>query len=171
MTKTTTSGLSVQRLRQVLAYDAETGLFRWKARPSKCCRIGAMAGCKSPRGYILLQLDGTIYLAHRLAWLYVHGAWPTKDIDHINLDKSDNRLCNLRETDGFQNMANIRKHARNKSGVKGVHLCSQTGKWRANIQIRGVEKTLGRFDTIDAAADAYREAAVQAAGAFARTED
>lgn len=163
--------LSIQRLRQVLSYDPETGIFRWRIKYAQHIVVGRVAGCTTKRGYVFINVDGTMYLAHRLAWFYVHGAWPTKDIDHINLNKADNRFCNLREAEPYQNMANTRRHKRSKSGIKGVHLCSQTGKWRANIQIRGVEKTLGRFDTIEAAANAYREAAVKAAGAFARTED
>ena len=87
--------LEALRLRELLSYDPDTGLFRWsKNKGSK--DAGELAGCVSPKGYILIGIDGCLYLAHRLAWLYVHGEFPEKDIDHRDQDKSNNRICNLR---------------------------------------------------------------------------
>ena len=97
-------------------------------------------------------------MAHRLAWFYVYGAWPNGDLDHINGDKLDNRIANLREATRKQNMQNVRQHKHNTSGVKGVAWHSQRNKWRAYIFVDYRQIHLGLFDTKEAAAAARMNA-------------
>ena len=123
-----------------------------------------VAGCKS-RGYIVVRVDLVLHQAHRLAWLYVHGSWPVDQIDHINCDPSDNRICNLREATPAQNQANTRSYA--KSGFKGVR--KNFSKWNAYIGGRTF-KHLGSFDTPEEANAAYLTAARARSGEFARGE-
>jgi hypothetical protein len=96
MTTTKQAKLTAERLRKRLRYDAETGLFTRRVG-SGHAHAGDMAGSVHSTGYVRICIDGGRYTAHRLAWLYVHGVWPSGQIDHINRNRSDNRIANLRE--------------------------------------------------------------------------
>jgi hypothetical protein len=103
---------------------------------------------------VRIGVGGRVYHAHRLAWLYVHGVWPAGDIDHINGDPLDNRLCNLRLVDRSVNMQNQRRaRADSHLGVLGVS--ARGGRFRASIAVRGERFSLGTFDDVHAAQDAY----------------
>jgi hypothetical protein len=106
------------------------------------------------------------FAAHRLAWLYMKGAWPAVLVDHRDLDGLHNWWSNLREADKVQNGANMRMHRRNKSGFKGVSY--RAGRFRATIRVNGRQKWLGYHDTAEAAHEAYRIAAIERSGEFAR---
>lgn len=86
--------LTVERLRELLDYDPETGVFRWK-EPRRKCRVGEVAGSLRKDGYVKIQVDGRFYQAHRLAWLCVYGVWPSA-IDHIDGNRANNAIANLR---------------------------------------------------------------------------
>ena len=109
-----------------------------------------------------------MYLAHRLAWLYVNELWPQNELDHVNLNGLDNRLSNLREATKAENQRNTRAPRTNKSGVKGVFWRRDLKKWRAAIQVNGKSIHLGVFIEKDSAAEAYRSAAIAHFGPFAR---
>jgi hypothetical protein len=159
--------ISLEELKATLNYDTETGLFTWKVRTSKRVRIGAEAGCF--RGdYIVIRINKRLYLAHRLAWFYVHGVWPGEQIDHINGSKIDTRIANLRESSHRENGRNRRGHVDSESGVKGVTLERRTGKWFARICLDNKAIHLGTFDTKEEAAAAYDRAAKEVHGVFAR---
>lgn len=160
--------LTVERLRQVLNYDPETGKFIWKVSLAPRGPIGAKAGC-SDGARIVVRIDGKLYLAHRLAWLYVTGLWPDGEIDHINMDQSDNRFCNLRSADRSENQRNTIAHRDSKSGLKGVSFDVSRGRWVAKICVHGKNKQLGRFPSKEEACEAYRKAAIAVHGEFART--
>ena len=159
--------LTHERLYEVLDYSPILGLFWWlKSRGTK--KAESVAGTKRPDGYIQIQIDDRLYLAHRLAWLYVHGEWPPEEIDHKNNDPSDNRLANLRLATDSQNQANTPKQAHNTSGFKGVSWFRRDRKWRAEIQKDGKSRHLGYFaDPVDAAR-AYDAKAKELHGDFAR---
>lgn len=158
--------LTQQRLREVLSYDQESGAFvRIRALPG--AQLGA-AGGLDKRGYLAIRVDGQRYLAHRLAWLYVFGAWPEGDVDHANGDRADNRIENLRLANRSQNKANSKKYDNNSSGFKGVCWRKETGRWRARIGVNGEVLNLGSFDNAEDAYRAYSVAAEQHFGEFAR---
>lgn len=148
--------ISANRLREVVNYDPQTGLFTW-ATPRFKCRPGDVAGNSShPRGYIQIRLDYRRYYAHRLAWLYVYGVWPEAVIDHINGCTSDNRIENLRDVSQRSNNENHRCSS-SKAAVPllGVSLNRKTGRYVAQIRIQGRQTGLGYFDTAEQAHAAY----------------
>lgn len=157
----------------VINYDPMTGDFRWKFRNNvqpvwNVRYAGKLAGYIRYDGYRDLCFFNKHYLAHRVAWLLVHGAWPEFLIDHRNMKKDDNRIVNLREATMTQNLANAEKQKANTSGFKGVGFVPRIGRWRARIKDAGKEVHLGYFDSPAEAASAYKNAAVRIHGEFAR---
>jgi hypothetical protein len=132
-------------------------------------RAGDVAGTVS-EGYRQVCIDSEIHPAHRVAWMIVHGRWPGAFIDHINGDKADNRLCNLREATASENNCNRAKPNTNTSGFKGVHLHRRSGKWKAQISVGGRRRHLGLFLTPEDAHAAYVSAAKEFYGQFAKGE-
>lgn len=143
--------LTADRLREAVSYDPETGIFRRK-QPTRRVRVGSVCGSPDTNGYLLFRIDAKRYLAHRLAWLYSYGVWPSGDIDHINHDTSDNRLVNLRDVTRSTNMHNMRKPRHNASGVRGVCFDSTSRRWMAYVQVDRKFKNLGRFEKKEDAA-------------------
>ncbi len=135
------TGLTVEDVRDILSYNAETGIFRARIGRSHC-RAGAIAGFQRPDGYIQIKFGARAYLAHRLAWFYITGDWPS-EIDHINQDKGDNRFSNLRQVTRSQNCINTTR-TNNTSGVTGVHFDRRKGLWVAYMRFNGHRKTLKR---------------------------
>ena len=125
--------LTQDRLKELLRYDSDTGVFTWRVTSGNGIAIGDKAGFTRPNGAIYINLRGRRYMAHRLAWLYVHGEWPEHDIDHIDHDPSNNRIVNLRSVTHQENGKNQSLSKLNKSGVSGVSFHKQTGKWTAQI--------------------------------------
>ncbi len=163
----TVPSLTHERLLDVLFYDTLLGKFYW--RISKSNRVsGSIAGGLGSGGYVAIRIDGAQYLAHRLAWFYIHAEWPDR-IDHINGSRSDNRLANLREASPQENACNARKaSAPMSSGYKGVCWDRKNNKWIVHIKRNGKNLHLGRFSDERVAAEAYDRAAAQFHGAFAR---
>jgi hypothetical protein len=158
--------LTAERLREVAVYDHETGVFSWKI-PRRRVRVGAAAGTVSKRGYIDICVDCQVYKAHRLAWLYTYGEWPVALIDHINGDKTDNRLANLRPATKAENGANRTKHeSRNTSGYRGVHWDKRGQRWVAHIKQNGVGIHIGSFRTPAEASAAHDLRARKVFGEF-----
>ena len=160
--------ISQERLRQVLDYNPETGLFHWKVRTATHVKVGDLAGSLDDKGYVLIRIDTKIYRAHRLAFLWVLGRWPEDQVDHINLARSDNRWGNLRESSCHENMCNRTKQINNTSGFKGVTFEKKTGAWKAGIGVEGRFINLGRFPTPESAHVAYVAAAKKYHRGFAR---
>ena len=152
--------LTAERLRSLLSYDAETGVFVWLASTNGRIKVGDIAGSFNNKGYIAIGCDGKEHKAHRLAWLWIHGAWPSKQIDHIDGDKSNNRLANLREATNTENQQNRRRARRdNKSGgLIGAQFHRHTGKYTSKIGVGGKSIYLGLFDTAKLAHEAYVKA-------------
>lgn len=161
--------LTQARLKEVLHYDARTGVFVWRQPAGRWGRIpaGTVAGNISHPG-ICIRIDGKLYLAHRLVWLYVFGRWPDDQIDHRDLDRTNNALLNLREANNSQNQGNQPLDKTNKSGYKGVSWSKSCNKWLANISIDNKSKYLGLFDTPEDAHAAYVAAASAHFGNFMR---
>lgn len=161
--------LSAERVRSLLAYDPVTGVFRWKVRPAQHVALGSVAGhVDTQRGYRLIVIDGIKYRAHRLAVLWMTGAWPSQHVDHENGDHDDNRWAKIREATPSQNIANAKLYKNNKTGFKGVTVRATTGRFQAHIGIGGKRKHLGFFDTAEEAGAAYAAAANSLFGRFSR---
>ena len=152
--------LTQQRLHELLKYDPETGVFTWNVTRGTI-KAGSRAGTYDKRGYLRISIDSVVYAAHRLAWLYTHGVWPSGVIDHINRNTGDNRLCNLRDTNQYVNTQNACTRKDSPVGIRGVTWHSITKKWRARIQANGKKINIGSFDTVDAAAAAYASVAAK----------
>jgi len=152
--------LTQQRLKELLHYDPETGLFTWLAKTSSQSRIniGDVAGTMHTKGYRAIMIDKKLYKAHRLTFLYMTGKFPENDTDHINGIRDDNRWINLRPCTKAENNQNKSPYKGSSSKYLGVHWEKQRKKWRADIMINGKQKFLGRFETEEAAYQAYCEA-------------
>ena len=138
-----------------VSYDEQTGLFAWKQKRQGV--IDGKFGNLEKTGYVRAKVLNKKYLAHRLAWFIVNKRWPDGQIDHINGDRSDNRIANLRVVDQSGNSQNRRtKQKNNQSGFFGVHISG--AKWRAQIRIEKKLKHLGLFDTPELASKAYIDA-------------
>jgi hypothetical protein len=156
--------LTATRLRCLLTYSPRTGMFRWKVARSARSQ-GDIAGTLDRRSMDrLIRIDGRLYLAGRLAWLYMKGTWPKHEINCINGDRSDIRWSNLREITPAQRQASRR--VQSKLGVKGVWMTRQ-GKYVAEIRVAGEKTYLGCFETPAKANAAYVKAAKKAFGPFA----
>lgn len=151
------STVTVERVKELLAYDPETGIFTWRVKRNNKTPAGMAAGTQSTFGHVQLRVDFKSLLAHRAAWAVTYGEWPTTDIDHINGDPADNRISNLRMVSRGHNLQNQRKgHSDGTSGYLGVSV--RKNKWQAKIMSGGVRYGLGNFDTPELASAAYLEA-------------
>jgi HNH endonuclease len=141
-----------------ISYEPETGFFRW-AVSGHGIQKGAIAGSSTSEGYRQVRIGFKTYRAHRLAWFLTHGEWPEGEIDHINGDRSDNRLSNLRVVDRAGNSQNRRgPQKNNRSGLLGICWVVHAKRWRAQIMVRKVMHRLGYFDSPEAAHKAYMAA-------------
>ena len=144
--------LTVERLREVLHYDPETGIFMWRVALGRRAKVGSRAGRVDAQGYRQVRIDNESYREHRLAWLYAFSMWPQDQLDHVNGAKADNRITNLRECTHSENQQNKGVNIRNTSGATGVSLHTRSGKWRAFLG----RTYLGVFTSPEEAAEAYR---------------
>lgn len=145
--------ITQERLKELLDYDPGTGLFtRRIGRGGEAA--GSVAGTTNNDGYVRIHIDKKLYRAHRLAWLYIHGEFPPNQIDHINRQRSDNRIENLRPSTQRENNQNQSKPRSNTSGVVGVHWYKRIGKWQAYIMLNKRNIHLGYFDSLEEAAAA-----------------
>lgn len=150
--------LTTERLRELVDYDPEKGLFRWKVSRRGGCKAGEVAGVLHAKGYRFIKIDQCRYSAHRLAWFYMTGRWPAQCIDHVNRERDDNRFSNLREASWSENRMN--------TAASGIKFYPRSGKWRAYIGSNGRQTYLGVFDSREAAAAARRAAEPKYHGAF-----
>jgi len=161
--------ITAQRVFELLDYNPETGNFIWKIKRRGRRKIGMLAGCIHPHGYVRISIDYRLYNAQRLAWLFITGKWPNGLVDHIDGNRSNNRANNLRECNHIQNGANRKIPTSNTSGYKGVSKIKSNGKWGAWIKVSGKSKNLGcNFDTPEQAYEAYKKASEKMHGEFGR---
>jgi len=168
--------LSREQIDQAVVVDANAGTLVWKHRPHRrpCDNnrdAGKVAGAKPNRnGYVLVTIDGVTVARHRIIWFWVHGVWPPF-LDHIRGVEAGDGIDNLREATRTQNARNARKRKDNTSGFKGVSRCPHNPRrWLAQIQVDKRPIYLGRHESKEAAAQAYRAAAAKYFGEFARVE-
>lgn len=149
----------VTKLEECFIYNSETGEISWKvcAGRWKTIPVGTIVGYVNKNdGRKYLRFNDKLYSIHRLAWLFTHGRWPNGEIDHIDGNPLNNRIDNLRDVDSATNKENtISARKNNKCNLLGVSFHSQTGKFRARIQVGGKQKHIGLFDTPEEAHAAY----------------
>lgn len=158
------TSLTAERVRELLDYDLITGVWRWKKPTANAVKVGQIAGGENAKGYWYIRIDGVLYKGSRLAWLYVHGVWPTHEIDHKNGATGDDSFGNLREATHQQNAWNRSIRYDNYLGIKGVR--QNYNKFEANICFSGQNIYLGLFDSPEEASTAYQAAAKALFGEF-----
>jgi len=156
--------INQQELHEILDYNPDTGEFFWKKKMGSRAMPGQSAGWKTSEGYIEIKIFGRAYKRARLAWLHVHGDWPEPCIDHINRNRSDDRLCNLRPANISQNNWNSKVRKDNNSGCRGVSKHGE--KYVARISHEGKPIYIGIFETLSEASEAYTKTANELRGQF-----
>lgn len=152
------SKLTQEYLKQIVAYDHETGAFFWTG-VKKFTTSGSAAGTLKTNGYLSICIDYRLYQAHRLAWLYFYGSEAIGYVDHINGNRSDNRIANLRDVSQVVNMHNVYlPNTNNRSGFRGVYWAADQQRFLARINICGKVKHIGSFLNPEDASRAYLEA-------------
>ena len=155
----------IEELREFLYYEPDTGLFRWKIARSGV-RVDSVAGCTDVKGYIVIMINYRFYKAHRLAWALYYNQDPgNMEIDHIDQNKSNNKIVNLRLANRGSNKAYAGPQKNNKLGVKGVYC--RHGKFQTEIRKNGKKYHLGFYGTIEEASNVYWAAAEELYGEFA----
>lgn len=157
--------LDQTELHSMFEYKPETGDLVWRYNRSPRARSGAAVGIVHASGYKVTHIRKKNYLVHRLVWALHHGKYPSQ-LDHINGNKLDNRIENLRECTSRQNGANKGLQRNNKTGFKGVSYCSRQNRYQATCRVDGKKKWLGYFDSAEAASSAYQQFAMKAHGDF-----
>jgi hypothetical protein len=162
--------MTLDELRRYMTYDPETGVFVRTGLVKTSKRAGSVVGRIDQKGYRVTMIRYHYYLLHRVAWLFHYGQWPPADIDHINGDRADNRISNLRLATRKENSRNRKLHYTNTSGFRGVTWDRSKMRWKAKITVNGKSRTLGNYVDIADAAAAYEKAAAVHYGEFRRDE-
>ena len=157
------AAISQEMLKERLHYDRETGVFTWLDVEVNGYKVrNKRAGCTNGRGYVIIgfSVAGKPYIltAHRLAWLYEYGEFPSGSLDHINHDKTDNRIINLRIASHRENSRNRSMQSNNTTGHNGISFRKPRNKYLAYIKVNYKQKHLGSFENIEDAAKAVKEA-------------
>lgn len=160
--------ITAEELEKLLKCNQETGELIWKISVAKNVKLGDIAGSLQKSGYIRIRIQGRYYLAHRLVWLYHNREFPNGMLDHINGNRSDNRLENLRECTRSENMMNRKCNTNNISRCKGVSWNIGVNKYQATIGLNNKQKHLGYFLTKEEASEVYNNFAKIYYGKFYR---
>ena len=148
--------LSQTELKKIFLYEPDTGFLRWKEGKSNMVK-NSKSGCKNASGYLIVTINSKSHRVQRVIWIYMFNHIPSGFyIDHINGNKTDNRLCNLRLATNSQNQQNRPAPQNNTSGYRGVTWHKQASKWMARICLDNKRVSLGLFETAEEAYKAYR---------------
>lgn len=159
--------VTLERLRELFHYDPETGNFVRLVATTNCTKVGEIAGRRKIGYYVNMRVDGRIYKAHRLAWLYMTGEWPDLELDHENTEPSDNSWKNLRQVTHQQNLCNMKAVIKKPGNLpRGVFLHRDGVRFQSQIRLDGRTKYLGLFDTPESAHQAWLKIAVPTRGEF-----
>jgi len=150
-------------------FDFSDGNLIWKKKTGPRSKIGHVAGHLRKDGYVQIKFQHKLYAAHRLIWFLIYGEWPKNEVDHIDGNKSNNRLENLRDVTKSQNQQNRLKTKQNSTGFKGVFFHPKSNKWMSKITVNKKQIYLGYFHSALDAHNAYSEAAKKLHGEFSRT--
>lgn len=161
--------ITQQRLKEL--FDYEDGNLIWKVRKANCTKIGSIAGWANRdvhnQRYMNIEIDGKAYKLHRLVFMYHHGYFPSR-VDHIDGDRFNNKIENLRDVTASQNAQNGKFRKNNTSGAKNVYFDKRNSKWRVLLSVDGVTKSLGYYDDFELADLVATEARDKFHGQFAR---
>jgi hypothetical protein len=149
----------------MFSYDATTGIVAWCGSVKKS-QIGKHVGTLTAKGYLRARIRGKAIMVHRLAWILYHGSEPSEFIDHINGNRADNRISNLRLATSCENARNSKLRCDNLQKAKGVSWHKHTQRFSARITFDGKTMNLGYFDTVDSASAAYSQASLKYHGDF-----
>lgn len=157
--------MNAERLRSLIDYDAQTGVFAWKPRGHRagthCNRARHPGSVSKQTGYLTIRVDGKLYQAHRLAWLHHFGEWPPLHLDHINCVKLDNRIANLRSADDKLNRENVRSARRDSgSGLLGAFFDKRRGRFFSAIRVNRTLRHIGALSGPPAEAQTERGHAI-----------
>ena len=147
----------IKKMKARLDYNPRTGQFVHLIKSGSRTK-GQVAGSITDSGYIVIGVCGKNYRAHLLAWFYTYGEWPSLDIDHINGNRADNRIKNLRVVTRKENSRNSSLRSNNTSGQVGVSYMQRLGKWRAYITENGKQIGLGLYSSVELATEARKKA-------------
>lgn len=157
--------LTQKKLKEILHYDSNSGLFIWKIRAAKRIKPGDIAGClfesQSKKKYIRITISGKRYFVHNLAWLYVHGHFPDNEIDHADGNGTNNKIKNLSDVVRLENGKNKRLSVNNKSGHVGVHWHCRDKRWQAYIMVNKKSLYLGTFTDKNKAIEVRKAASIK----------
>jgi hypothetical protein len=158
--------LTQERLKELLDYNPESGHFYWKVKSNHFIKIGAQAGGINQKGYVIVGIEGARCYAHRVAWLFTYGKFPTAQVDHIDGDKSNNSITNLRLCTNAENHKNQGIRKTNTSGFKGVSWDSKNESWFAQTTLINRHIFLGYYESPEEASIAYNTFAKANHGQF-----
>lgn len=154
--------ITLEYLKSILDYNPDTGIFIWKVNGNnQFVKIGGVAGHMRKNGYIVIRINKKNYRGHRLAWMYIYGEFPSEQIDHINHNRADNRISNLRLASNQENQRNASKRKDNTSGICGISWAKRQNKWRADIKVNQKQINLGYFADINQAIEARKNANIK----------
>lgn len=159
--------LSSDLVRELYNYDPATGVLTRKIKRGTRWKKGEVAGSLGNNGYYYVSVNSRLYLLHRIVWIYVYGSLPDSDIDHINRNRGDNRIANLRVATRGQNNINSKLQHNNTSGYKGAYYDKRRDCWYAEIWVNNKKRFLGRHTSAESAGMAYKDAARKFFGEFA----
>lgn len=146
--------IDIAKAKELLQYDKDSGVFTWKVDRAANVKAGSIAGGIDSKGYVQIRVSGRLVLAHRLAWAFVHGAWPASHIDHIDRNPRNNSIGNLRLCTHAQNHQNTGVRYDSSSGVTGVSYIKRSKKWLAHVCVNQKRHRLGLFETMEEAVQA-----------------
>lgn len=149
--------ITQERLKERLDYNPDTGIFNWKV-PIRGIVFGSEAGSLNDQGYLIISVDGRRYRAQRLAWLYMYGNHPIGIIDHIDRNRLNNSIHNLRDIPKSENQKNLSKHKNNSSGYNGVRWYNALNEWHVQIQVDKKKIHIGYFENLEEAINARKKA-------------
>jgi hypothetical protein len=148
-------------VKECFNYSPETGVLTRAKRTSNRVNVGDVSGYKNHHGYLMVQVGGVLCSVHRVAWMYVNGVWPSGHLDHINRDRTDNKISNLRDVTPAENQHNSRIPKNNTSGHIGVNWNCEINKWVAKICLNCKQTYLGCFEKLEDAVLAYKTASLK----------
>lgn len=160
-----------ESIKDFISYDPDTGYLTWLKSPCRRVKEGAVVSSIDAYGYFVVAFRGSRWKAHRLAWFLHYGEDPPETVDHINGDRKDNRLCNLRAASRGENLKNMSVSGKGSSKYKGVSWNKAVKQWTAYISVDNKKVHLGCFSSEEEAANAYNKRATVEYGEFARLNE